>query len=327
MPKAVTLSDVAREAGVDLSTASRVLRGTGRVSEATRQRIRAAADRLDFRPNAQAQFLATGISKTVGVLTINGAGTFTLPVMAGLNSSLGREDVATLLYDVHEDEAVLRESVKKFRARQIDGLLVLGDGLQAPLHSVTANLQVPVVYAFATSDSPTTRASCPTARWPGDSRASTSSASAVAGSRRSRPRTTSPPPTGRAGSSAPCGPPGCRSRSTGRSNVTGHGRGGPRPRGRSWTGSTRWTRCSAATTRSRWGSSGSCGRRASASPRTSRSSATTTGRDGRTRAQPAHHDRPETRRGRCLRRACPGPGDRRLAGAGSAPRALRARHR
>lgn len=154
MPKAVTLSDVAREAGVDLSTASRVLRGTGRVSEATRQRIRAAADRLDFRPNAQAQFLATGISKTVGVLTINGAGTFTLPVMAGLNSSLGREDVATLLYDVHEDEAVLRESVKKFRARQIDGLLVLGDGLQAPLHSVTANLQVPVVYAFATSDSP-----------------------------------------------------------------------------------------------------------------------------------------------------------------------------
>ncbi|GAA3341278.1 LacI family DNA-binding transcriptional regulator [Curtobacterium pusillum] len=154
MPKAVTLSDVAREAGVDLSTASRVLRGTGRVSATTRQRILDAADRLDFRPNAQAQFLATGISKTVGVLTINGYGTFTLPVLAGLTSTLGQQDVATLLYDVREDPEILQESVKKFRARQIDGLLVLGDGLQAPLHSVTANLQVPVVYAFATSDSP-----------------------------------------------------------------------------------------------------------------------------------------------------------------------------
>ena len=67
MGKEVTLSDVAREAGVDLSTASRALRGTGRVSEATRERIREAALRLDFRPNAQAQFLARGISKTVGV--------------------------------------------------------------------------------------------------------------------------------------------------------------------------------------------------------------------------------------------------------------------
>lgn len=153
MGKEVTLSDVAREAGVDLSTASRALRGTGRVSEATRERIREAALRLDFRPNAQAQFLARGISKTVGVLTINAPGTFTLPVMAGVNARLGRDDIATLLYDVHYDEQVLDERVRAFRARNVDALLVLGDGLRAPLHSVTARLEVPVVYAFATSDS------------------------------------------------------------------------------------------------------------------------------------------------------------------------------
>jgi LacI family transcriptional regulator len=152
--KSVTLSDVAREAGVDLSTASRVLRGTGRVSAATRERIHDAARRLDFRPNAQAQFLATGISKTVGVLSLNAPGTFSLPVLAGITTALGRQDVATLLSDVHSDEAALEESVRKFRARQIDGLLVLGDGFKSPLHSVTTGLRVPVVYAYATSDSP-----------------------------------------------------------------------------------------------------------------------------------------------------------------------------
>ena len=52
------------------------------------------------------------------------------------------------------EQEVLEESVRKFRARRVDALLVLGDGLRAPLHSVTSKLDVPVVYAFATSESP-----------------------------------------------------------------------------------------------------------------------------------------------------------------------------
>ena len=153
MAKPVTLSDVAAAANVDMSTASRVLRGTGRVSPATRQRILDVASSLDFRPNAQAQFLAQGISKTVGVLTMNAPDIFAMPVLAGLNTEFGLRDVATLLYDAGLDDDALRENVRKLHARRIDGLLVLGSGLMDPIRSFSAEFDVPVVYAFGTSDS------------------------------------------------------------------------------------------------------------------------------------------------------------------------------
>jgi LacI family transcriptional regulator len=153
--KPATLSDVATAAGVDLSTASRALRGEGRVSAATRKRIQETAAALDFRPNAQAQFLAQGISKTVGVLTMNAPAIFAMPVLTGVTSALGELDVATLLYDARTDSAQLKESVRKLRARRIDGLLVLGDGLlQEPLKSISEGFDVPVAYAYAQSDNP-----------------------------------------------------------------------------------------------------------------------------------------------------------------------------
>ncbi len=153
MARPVTLSDVAAAANVDLSTASRVLRGTGRASAATRQRIFDAAESLDFLPNAQAQFLAKGISKTVGVLTMNAPDIFSMPVLAGIGTEFGLRDVATLLYDARLDAAALKDSLRKLHARRIDGLMVLGSGLMDPIHSFSAEFDVPVVYAFGTSDS------------------------------------------------------------------------------------------------------------------------------------------------------------------------------
>jgi LacI family transcriptional regulator len=152
--RAVTLSDVAAHAKVDLSTASRVLRGGGRVSDATRQRILDAAAELDFLPNAQAQFLATGRSNTVGIVTVNAPGVFALPVLAGASTALGRREIATLLYDARFDPEEFRESARRLRARQIDGVMVIGNGLLDPIRSVSDGFDVPVVYAFGISDDP-----------------------------------------------------------------------------------------------------------------------------------------------------------------------------
>lgn len=63
-----TLDDVAKKAGVSLSTASYVLSGKRPISEKTRQRVLAAMDELDFRPNNQGRALASGRSRTVALL-------------------------------------------------------------------------------------------------------------------------------------------------------------------------------------------------------------------------------------------------------------------
>jgi DNA-binding LacI/PurR family transcriptional regulator len=57
MPDRVTLQDVADRAGVDRSTASYALSGTGRVSQATRERVRRIAGELDYHVNVGARNL------------------------------------------------------------------------------------------------------------------------------------------------------------------------------------------------------------------------------------------------------------------------------
>lgn len=64
-----TLKDLAQECAVDVSTASRALRGDPRVAPETIARLRAAAARLGYRPNLAARALRAGATRTVWLLT------------------------------------------------------------------------------------------------------------------------------------------------------------------------------------------------------------------------------------------------------------------
>jgi LacI family transcriptional regulator len=148
----VTLSDVAKVAGVSLSTASKALSGTDRVSEQTRERVQEVARRLDFQPNALAQSFARGRSRTIGILTQNAAGTWSEPVLVGAATELGKQEHATLLYDARFDSATLEASIRRLQARRIDGLLVIGDGPHHAMRSLTHAFAVRVAYAFTYTD-------------------------------------------------------------------------------------------------------------------------------------------------------------------------------
>jgi len=67
-----TLVEVAKRAGVSLTTASKAINGKNRVSEETRARVMAAAQELSFTPNPIARGLITGRSSTVGVIVAAG---------------------------------------------------------------------------------------------------------------------------------------------------------------------------------------------------------------------------------------------------------------
>lgn len=98
--RAVTgLKEVAERAGVSMRTVSNVVRGTGRFSEATRERVLRAVEELGYRPNTAARRLRTGRS---GVLLL-AVPELTMPYWAELAEHLLREAAAhgcTLLVEV-----------------------------------------------------------------------------------------------------------------------------------------------------------------------------------------------------------------------------------
>jgi LacI family transcriptional regulator len=64
----VTIRDIAKECGVSPATVSKALNGYGDISEATAERIREMADKMNYMPNSAARILKTNSSHSIGVI-------------------------------------------------------------------------------------------------------------------------------------------------------------------------------------------------------------------------------------------------------------------
>jgi LacI family transcriptional regulator len=144
----VTIYDVAEAAQVSTATASKALNGTGRLSSATRDRIKRVAQELGFRPNALARSLISKRSFTVGLLTNDTYGRFTLPLMAGVSDGLIDHGVSVFLCAVNDDPDLARIHVDAMLDKQVDGIIVTGKRIDKPLPVNLSHLPVPVVYAL-----------------------------------------------------------------------------------------------------------------------------------------------------------------------------------
>lgn len=148
-----TLSDVARLAGVSIATASKALNGRSQVRAETRQRVVDAAERLSFRPNQLARGLLAGRTGTVGLLTSDLEGRFSIPILMGAEDAFGAGEVAVFLCDARGDAIREQHHVRALLGRRVDGLIVVGSRTD-PRPSLGRELPVPVVYAYAPSEDP-----------------------------------------------------------------------------------------------------------------------------------------------------------------------------
>lgn len=146
-----TLKDVARQAGVSIATVSKALNGRDHVRAETRERVRAAAEELNFAPNQLAQGLIAGRTGTVGLLTSDLEGRFSIPVMMGAEDAFGADSTSVFLCDARGDSIREQHHIRALLSRRVDGLIVVGDTTN-PRASLGNDIPVPVVYAYAPSD-------------------------------------------------------------------------------------------------------------------------------------------------------------------------------
>ncbi len=152
--RSVTLSDVARAAGVSLSTASKALNGKDEVAPLTRQRVVEAAKQMSFTPSQVARSLLAGRTGTVGLLTSDLEGRFVIPILMGAEDAFGAGEVNVFLCDARGDAIREQYHLRALLNRRVDGIIVVGRQTD-PRPSLGHDLPVPVVYAYAPSDDPT----------------------------------------------------------------------------------------------------------------------------------------------------------------------------
>ncbi|WP_329320846.1 LacI family DNA-binding transcriptional regulator [Streptomyces sp. NBC_01262] len=147
------LADVAALAGVSVGTASKALNGGGRMRPETRLRVLAAVEALDFRPNQHAQSLHTGRSWTVGLMTTDGIGRFSTPVLLGAEDALGAGKISVLLCDTRGDAIREQHHLRNLMDRRVDGIIVTGRRTD-PRPPLTGIAPIPTVYALSPSADP-----------------------------------------------------------------------------------------------------------------------------------------------------------------------------
>src|SRR5512146_17723 len=123
----VTIQDVAKMAGVSVSTVSRVLNGKTDVASGTQERIRLVIDDLGYTTNLAARSMRSFRKNLVGLLMPDIAYPFAIEVMKGVNRAIAESEFDLLVYTTGD----VRKSGRAFHEQKYVSLLTnsISDGV------------------------------------------------------------------------------------------------------------------------------------------------------------------------------------------------------
>jgi LacI family transcriptional regulator len=127
-----TIREVAKRAGVSVSTASRVLNDYPFVSADARRRVLAAMDELDYRPDVAARSMRTGTSRAVGFVVADISNPLFARIAKGVDAVLQRHGYSLVLANSENDPGREAELLSALRQRRVDGLIAAVADESAP---------------------------------------------------------------------------------------------------------------------------------------------------------------------------------------------------
>ncbi|MEI5688627.1 MULTISPECIES: LacI family DNA-binding transcriptional regulator [Sphingomonas] len=148
--KPQNIQELARIAGVSSATVSRALAGTGNLSVQTRERVRALAEELGFRPSSMARNLRTGRTGAIGVVVPLGhertqhiSDPFFMTLLGHIADNVTERGYDLLLTRVVPNDPAWLDAIVD--AGRVDGVIVVGQSDQAEVLDQVAQRYAPMV--------------------------------------------------------------------------------------------------------------------------------------------------------------------------------------
>jgi len=121
--KKPTIQDVAKLAGVSITTVSRVINKNYPVRESTKKKVEKAIDTLGFKPNLLARALIQDKTKTIGILTPSIENLFFSEVVKGIDSYVRKEGYDTFLCNTEGLAVNEQRMIDNLKNRNVDGII------------------------------------------------------------------------------------------------------------------------------------------------------------------------------------------------------------
>lgn len=128
MSQRVTISDVAKAAGVSVTTVSRIINGHyNKMSAATRLRVEKVIKELNFVPTASAQRLRKAQGRAIGVLVGNIANPFSTLLAKGIDDVLKNLGYEMLLINTNDSVETEKRALHRLYQQRVDGIIAQPD--------------------------------------------------------------------------------------------------------------------------------------------------------------------------------------------------------
>ncbi|HEY9347169.1 MAG TPA: LacI family DNA-binding transcriptional regulator, partial [Inquilinus sp.] len=118
------MADVAREAGVSVSTVSHVLNRTRKVSPETVRAVEEAIARTSYIPNTLARSLAGATTQSIGIALSAISNHYFSEVVGGIEVEAKHHGLMIFLSDTHDDPAQELQTVQALHQRRVDGIIL-----------------------------------------------------------------------------------------------------------------------------------------------------------------------------------------------------------
>ena len=139
------IRDVARQAGVSISTVSRVTNRKGSVNREMTERVWRAVRELNYQPDPQARALVSGRSHIIGLMVTEITNPFFPELIQRFEQLAVESGYEVLLASTPNDAASIAMSVRRMLQRKVDGVAVMMFGREAPVLEELASHAVPLV--------------------------------------------------------------------------------------------------------------------------------------------------------------------------------------
>ncbi len=126
MGKVITICDIAKEAGVSISTVSRVLTGNARVKDDKKQRIQEIINKYDFHPNQLARGLIQTKTMQIGIITADVCNPYYSAMFVSCEKAANSLGYTLLLSDSFGDRRKEFELLEKMISQRVEAIILIG---------------------------------------------------------------------------------------------------------------------------------------------------------------------------------------------------------
>lgn len=122
--KDTTLKDLAKELNLSINTVSRALRDMPDIKEETKRKIKAAAEKMNYRTNLAASMLRTNRSRAIGVVVSDISNPVFSGMVKGIEFAARKAEHSMILSDTNETYEEEVSALENMFQRNVDGIIL-----------------------------------------------------------------------------------------------------------------------------------------------------------------------------------------------------------